>query len=94
MNADDDSRVPNNGLDTQINWDRWHNLLDIQARREFTETEQREYNQYVTIVDKLDENEAAQCRPYVKALVKKHNKVISSLRQLTRAVYRAANRHL
>lgn len=62
----------------QIDWDRYNELRDIQAEREFNESEREEFAFYVPIVKELDRQELEECRPaldrldrlYREALVK------------------------
>ena len=70
----------------QSNWNRWHDLLDIQDRRTFTLCEQAEYDRFIPIVERLDDEEAALAKPGIDALVSKHERIQASIVRLTRAV--------
>lgn len=78
--------------DSPVDWDRWHDLLDIRDREGFTPDEQVEYDRFAQIVAKLDAEDAAVSAPAVEALVKKHERVLASIEQLTKAVRAAADR--
>ena len=67
-----------------VDWDRWHELLDILAERTFTLNEMEEYNEMREVAEKLDDAEAERCEPIVDALVARHERVIASLESLAR----------
>ena len=75
-----------------IDWDRWHDLLDIRDRDGFTPDEQVEYDRFAQIVAKLDAEDAAIAAPGVAELVEAHERVLASIEELTKAVRSAANR--
>lgn len=78
--------------DDAADWDRWHDLLDIRDREGLTPDEQVEYDRFAKVVAKLDAEDAAVSAPAVEALVKKHERVLASIEQLTKAVRAAADR--
>lgn len=78
--------------DGPVDWDRWHDLLDILDRRALTPDEQAEYDEFGQVVAKLDAEEAAVARPAVEALVQGHERVLASIERLTKAVRAAADR--
>ena len=75
-----------------IDWDRWHDLLDIRNQRPLTSDERAEYDEFAQIVANLDAEEAAVARPAVEALVQGHERVLASIERLTEAVRAAADR--
>ena len=54
-----------------INWNRYHELLEIQSQRKFTTAERKEYQTYIPLVQKLDKNELEICKPDLRGLAKK-----------------------
>ncbi len=71
---------------TATNWDRWHDLLDIRARRALTTSEQREYQEYARIAQQLDAEEGQAADAAFDDLIKKHERVIASIRRATEAI--------
>lgn len=75
----------------QYDWGRWHELLDIRAKRRFTDYEQAEYWGFLPIVQKADEEQAAIAAHAMKAIVARHAHALASIRELTEAVNAAAD---
>jgi len=75
-----------------VDWDRWHELLDLRDSRALTAEEQLEYAQIAEVVSRLDEEEAQLGGGAVDALVRKHERVLDSIERLTQAVNAAADR--
>ena len=75
-----------------VDWERWHELLDIRGRRDFTASEQGEYQQLAAFVARLDAKEEAVADAAVDALVKKHERFLAWIERLTDAVKVAAER--
>lgn len=73
-------------------WDRWHDLLDIRARRGLTPDEEAEYQKFLVVVDGLDAEEAVIAEAYLAGCVEKHMRIIASIERLTEAVKKAAKR--
>ncbi len=83
----DDSRdtiYEDEGMAT--NWDRWHELLDIRARRALTTGEQQEYGDYARIAQQLDVEEGRAADAAMDGLAKGHERVIASIRRATAAL--------
>lgn len=65
-----------------INWDRWHDLLDIKVYRAFTPNEQAEYNGINTIAQTMDQVEVNRCQPELDRLINYHEQVINELKTI------------
>ncbi len=65
-----------------VNWERYHELLDIKMDRGFTKAEWREYKTYLPIVARFDAEEAARCKPIIDGLVRKHERHLKFLDKL------------
>lgn len=55
--------------DKEPDWNRWHDLRDIRAKRALTPAESAEYDRFVAIVDRLDAEEATRCDKVLDKLV-------------------------
>lgn len=75
-----------------VDWDRWHELLDIRDERVLTPAEQEEYERIARIVAQLDEEEARIAAVTLDRLRKQHDSVLDSIRALTDKLKAAANR--
>ncbi len=75
-----------------VDWDRWHELRDIRDERGLTPSEETEYQRFARIVARLDAEAARDADGALDGLVKKHERIIASIRRLTAAV-RAAAEH-
>ena len=71
-----------------VDWDRWHDLLDIKAKRALTRNEEQEYKQYARIVARLDAEEGRAADAALDNLVEGHKRVIASIRLATAAFHR------
>jgi len=69
-----------------VDWKRYHSLLDIQATRGFTDQEQAEYETYLPILAKLDAEEAERCKPATDRLMKKHEETLKSIDDLIKGL--------
>jgi len=67
-----------------IDWERYHILLDIGAQREYTGAEQREYQTFLPFVEKLDAEELARSEAATDRLMKRHEETLASLDKLLR----------
>ena len=79
--------------ESSVDWDRWHDLLDIREQRALTQQEQAEYDRMAETVARLDAEEAATSNAAVDSLVKRHERVLASIERLTEAVRQAAQHH-
>jgi len=70
----------NHGCD--IDWDRWHDLLDIRAERALTTSEEQEYQEYARLAAQLDAEEGRAADAALDKLVKEHERVLDSIRRL------------
>lgn len=75
-----------------VDWDRWHDLLDIKAKRQLTNSEEREYQVFTEIVARLDAEEEEAADAALDHLASEHERVLDSIRRLTAAVRAAAER--
>ncbi len=73
-----------------VNWDRWHELIDLRAERPLSPTEVMEYLEFAEIAKRLDAEESKVVDAAMDKLVKKHERVIPSIRRATEAVEAAA----
>lgn len=80
-------------VEAPVDWDRWHDLLDIRAQRALTTSEEQEYEEYARIAAQLDAEEGRAADAALDNLVKEHERVIASIRRLTAAVRAAAEQH-
>ncbi|MEK6925518.1 MAG: hypothetical protein AABW71_04765 [Nanoarchaeota archaeon] len=55
----------------QIDWNRYHELIDIEGTRPFTDKEKREYGFYLLIVEALDKAELRDL-PALDRLTRRH----------------------
>lgn len=62
-----------------MDWKRYHALLDISMQRKYTDAEQAEYEAYLPILAKLDAEEAARCKPATDRLMRRHAETLASL---------------
>lgn len=77
-------------VEPRVDWDRWHELLDIRAQRALTTSEEQEYEEYARIAAQLDAEEGRAADAALDNLVKEHERVLDSIRRLTAAVRAAA----
>jgi len=73
-----------------VDWDRWHELLDIRAQRPLTTSEEKEYQEYARIAARLDAEAGRTADAALDNLVEEHERVLDSIRRLTAAVRAAA----
>lgn len=78
--------TPDTNQTEPINWDRWHDLLDIKDERELTPTEAVEYLQFAKSAKQLDAVHGMAADAALDGLAKGHERVIDSIRRLTAAV--------
>ena len=62
----------------EVDWDRWHELLDIRDGPGLSPTEQVEYDRILEVVVPLDEEEARLARASLKRLKRKHEAALRS----------------
>lgn len=74
---------------TVVDWDRWHELLDVRDKRELTPNEGLEYRRFANLAKRLDAEAAQAADVALDGLVKEHERVIDSIRRLTNAVEKA-----
>ena len=65
-----------------IDWNRWHELLDAAAARALTAGETAEFDQFTDIVAALDAEEASRAGTSVAALVREHRRAVAMLERL------------
>ncbi len=71
-----------------VDWKRYHELIDIKAKREFSDYERKEYEKYMPIIEKLDAEEARRCGPVIWRLIKKHKEEMDKIDNLTERLKR------
>ena len=64
-----------------IDYSRWHELLDLRRTRNLSEDEQKEYSQYEKVIRELDKEEADRNRPKVEELLKQHEESIKGIKK-------------
>lgn len=69
-----------------VDWDRWHDLLDIRDGRGFSSSEQVEFEALRARVTELDAEERTRGKEAVASLVSDHERVIESIKELTEAI--------
>lgn len=67
---------------TVVDWDRWHELLDVRAQRALTPSERQEYEEYDRIVARLDGEGGLASDAALDNLVKEHERAIETIRRL------------
>lgn len=75
---------------TRIDWQRWHDLLDIRDKRKLTPDEEVEYGRMARVVSELDAEEEVAAAESLGSLLQTHEQVLASIERLTKAVQAAA----
>lgn len=73
---------------TEPNWDRWDELLAIRGERGLDRVELREFDAFLLIVAKLEDEEVARSNAALGVLKRKHQRAIDSIDRLSAAVRR------
>jgi len=73
-------------VNTEPDWDRWHDLLDIETTRPLTPEEREEFQRFQIILDKEDEEEKRLAQDSVNKLIAKHEAFRKSIRELVAAL--------
>ena len=72
--------------DRLVDWDRWHELLDIRDTRGLNEEESLEYATYQAIVDKLDRAEERSSLPGFEDRSRNQKEVLALIERLTEVI--------
>lgn len=82
----DCSQPTNQPTEPPVDWDRWHELLDIRDKRPLRTSELEEYAKYGRIVRERDIVEGKAADAALGKLAKEHERILASIRRLTAAV--------
>jgi len=74
---------------SMVDWERWHDLLDIRAQRPLTTPEGMEYERFRAIAAQLDAEQGKAAGVGLDKLCKGHMRVIDSIKRTTAAIERA-----
>lgn len=66
-----------------VDWDRWHHLLDARDSRHLDQDEELEFDLMTEIVAEIDADEEVRARAAMDPLIRQHEQVLASIRQLT-----------
>lgn len=73
-----------------VDWNRWHELLDIRDKRGLTPDEEAEHQRFAHIAAQLDAEEGKAADAALDKLVKEHERRLASLERLTQALIKAS----
>ena len=74
---------PSESGETEDDWERWHQLLDLREERQLTPDEEIEYQEFSRIVVDLDARETSKSNRAARRLMKQHERVLAAIRKLT-----------